>query len=234
MTRTEKLERAGDYVLGLMEGAEREAFEVDLQRDPELAGMVARLQSQLGALDDTAKGASDPALWHRIEARIATLPQQGTIGVPPAANENRKGWTARASVAASVVGALAIGFFAGTALPPRPAAPVVIAVLLDPNDASPGAIIEAFSDDSVRLVPLEDFEVPAGQVLEVWTLPDADTGPVSLGTLDMATDTRLAGPELPLPGDGQLYEITLEPAPRSPTGRPTGPILAKGFAKPPV
>ena len=68
----------------------------------------------------------------------------------------------------------------------------------------------------------------------VWTLPDADTGPVSLGTLGMAADTRLAGPELPLPGAGQLYEITLEPAPRSPTGRPTGPILAKGFAKPPV
>lgn len=234
MTRTEKLERAGDYVLGLMEGVERANFETEMRRDPELAGMVTQLQTRLRALDDTAEGASDPALWRRIEARIATLPQQHVGEAPPAANENRKGWASRAGIAASLVGALAIGFFAGTVLPPRPAAPVMIAVLLDPEDASPGAIIEAFSDDSVRLVPLEDFEVPSGRVLEVWTLPDADTGPVSLGTLGMAADTRLVGPELPVPGDGQLYEITLEPAPRSPTGRPTGPILAKGFAKPPV
>lgn len=86
----------------------------------------------------------------------------------------------------------------------------------------------------MRLVPLEDFEVPEGRVLQVWTLPDAETGPVSLGTLEGAADVRLAGPNLPLPADGQLYEITLEPAPGSPTGRPTGPILVKGFAKPPV
>jgi anti-sigma-K factor RskA len=40
----------------------------------------------------------------------------------------------------------------------------------------------------------------------------------------------LQGPQQPLPAGGQLYEITLEDAPRSATGRPTGPILVKGFA----
>lgn len=33
---------------------------------------------------------------------------------------------------------------------------------------------------------------------------------------------------------GQLYEITLEPSGGSPTGRPTGPIQVKGFAKSPL
>ncbi|WP_407815360.1 anti-sigma factor domain-containing protein, partial [Staphylococcus aureus] len=42
---------------------------------------------------------------------------------------------------------------------------------------------------------------------------------------------RLDGPALPTPRDNQLYEITLEQAGGSPTGRPTGPILAKGLAK---
>jgi hypothetical protein len=37
---------------------------------------------------------------------------------------------------------------------------------------------------------------------------------------------RLEG--LPAPGPNQLFEITLEPATGSPTGRPTGPILMKG------
>ncbi len=56
-------------------------------------------------------------------------------------------------------------------------------------------------------------------------------GPVSLGLVDGASSTRLDAPNLPRPKDAQLYEITLEPAGGSPTGRPTGPILAKGFAK---
>ena len=237
MTREEKLERAGDYVLGLIEGSERLAFEAAMQADAELAGAVERLAGQLHALDDTAEGTSDPALWQAIAARIATTPQERAVaGLPPAANENRPAssmfrW---AGLAASLVLSLGVGYFAGVSLQPPPARPTMIAVLLNEGDASPGAIIEAFGDDSVRIVPLELFEVPEGRVLEVWTLPDAETGPVSLGTLGTAEDMRLVGPDLPPPADGQLYEITLEPSPRSPTGRPTGPILVKGFAKPPV
>jgi anti-sigma-K factor RskA len=111
---------------------------------------------------------------------------------------------------------------------------VVIAVLLQSDGVTPAAIVEAFGDNSVHLVPLVDFDVPAGRVLQVWTLPDVETGPVSLGTLDRAREVQFPGPALPGPRDGQLYEITLEPSPGSPTGRPTGPILVKGLARPPV
>mgnify|MGYP000150023191 CR=1 FL=1 len=107
-------------------------------------------------------------------------------------------------------------------------------MLLDTGNAGPGAIVEAFADDTIRLVPLESFAVPAGKILQVWTLPDAQTGPVSLGTLADQGSVTLSGPDLPVPASGQLYEITLEPAPGSPTGRPTGPVLVKGFAKAPL
>jgi anti-sigma-K factor RskA len=36
--------------------------------------------------------------------------------------------------------------------------------------------------------------------------------------------------DLPSPATNQFFEITLEPAGGSPTGRPTGPILFKGNA----
>jgi anti-sigma-K factor RskA len=231
MTRTEQVERAGDYVLGLLEGAELEAFEAAMAADAELAATVARLQSRMTALDDTAIGTADPALWARIEAKVSALPQA------VAANENRKQrapvprW---AAVAASVVVGIGAGYFVGLSMPGDTIKPTMIAVLINEANASPGAIIEAFGDNSVRIVPLEQFSVPAGSVLQVWTLPDAETGPVSLGTLDGPLDTRLRGPDLPAPLDGQLYEITLEPAPGSPTGKPTGPILVKGFAKAPI
>ena len=231
MSREEKLERAGDYALGLMEGAERQAFEAELARDPELAAIAAGFAGKLQALDDTAVAEASPELWSRIEGRLGVAAQ-----LPPvAANTNTAPAAPRwAAMAASVMLALGLGYFGGQALTPSAPAPTMVAVLINEGDQSPGAIIEAFGDDSVRIVPLVDFAVPEGSVLQVWTLPDADTGPVSLGTLGAAAEMRLRGPDLPLPADGQLYEITLEPAPGSPTGRPTGPILVKGFAKAPI
>lgn len=230
MTREEQMARAGDYVLGLLDGAELAAFEAEMAADATLAALVARLATRMGSLDDTATGEADPALWARIDAKVAGLPP---IGAP--ANENRKRFSVPrwAAVAASIVIGIGAGYFAGISLP-GDAKPTMIAVLIDQSSASPGAIIEAFGDNSVHIVPLEQFEVPEGSVLQVWTLPNPETGPVSLGTLTGPLDTRLVGPELPAPTNGQLYEITLEPAPGSPTGRPTGPILVKGFAKAPV
>ncbi len=240
MTREEKLAIAGDYVLGLLEGDTRASFEADMTADPQLRALVDRIAEQMQALDDTVEplpvGAS---LWQGVEDRLGAQESQSPA-LPPdrrraaltqaqrPVGRRAAGWMA---MAASVVVAAGIGFAAGTALQPTPE-PVVIAVLINETTDAPGAIVEAFADDSVRIVPLEAFEVPEGRILEVWTLPDPATGPVSLGTFTSPRSIRLSGPQLPAPQSGQLYEITLEPAPGSPTGRPTGPILVKGLAQP--
>jgi anti-sigma-K factor RskA len=230
----------GDYVLGLMEPADALAFEAAMAADAELARAVAKLSEQFTALDDTAEPeAVSGALWGRIEAQLATVPQDAKV-VPlrpraKPAGSPRPTWQLL-PMAASVLVAAGVGYFAGWVNQPQPpaaTAPIVIAILLSETDQSPGAIIEAYADDRVRVVPLEAFEVPEGRVLEMWTLPDPATGPVSLGRFDSPQSIVLSGPDLPLPSAGQLYEITLEPAPGSPTGRPTGPILVKGLAQVP-
>lgn len=235
MTRDEKLALAGDYVLGLLTDAEREAFETAAAADAELSEIANALAERMQSLDATAPAIEyDSNLWHRIETRLDAAPRTAPSASVSALPLRRQPMARQyLPLAASVVVALGLGYLAGTLSSADPQ-PTVIAVLLNEADASPSVIIEAFADDSVRLVPLEAFAAPQGQVLQVWTLPDPQTGPVSLGTLGQAADLRLDGPNLPLPHAGQLYEITLEPAPGSPTGRPTGPILVKGFAKPPV
>lgn len=50
-----------------------------------------------------------------------------------------------------------------------------------------------------------------------------------MGLVDQARTVRLDLGKLPLPGENQLFEITLEPETGSPTGKPTGPILMKGL-----
>jgi anti-sigma-K factor RskA len=235
MISNEQRALAGEYVLGLLEGAELAAFEAQMAQQPHLSQLVDRLALQMQALDDTAAGEANPAQWAAIEARLADVPQLDAPAVGRAANRNTPKPLPRwVAMAASVVVGIGVGYLASQLQPVASPQPRVIAVLIDETDASPGAIIEAFADDSVHLVPLEDFDVPAGQVLQVWTKPNETIGPVSLGTLGTASDTRLRGPKLPQPVPGQLYEITLEPAPGSPTGKPTGPILVKGFAKAPI
>jgi anti-sigma-K factor RskA len=221
---------AGEYVLGLLEGAELERFERMMSREKALADEVAYWRARLGDLDATAAPqAASGELWRRIEASIgAERAAPVAVGRPWA----DRVWTSLgfwrgasfAGAAASVLLAVAVGLLAGRATPQ----PIIIAVL-QTDASSPGAIVEAFHDGSVVVVPLRDIEVPPGKALEVWTLWDKQRGPVSLGLLDRAERARFQTANLPARAD-QLYEITLEPATGSPIGRPTGPVLMKGLA----
>ena len=229
-------ERAGEYVLGLMEGAERTTFEQEMVADPELGRAVRQLAERMQLLDNTVQPATPRAsLWAAIEAQLDK--PSASVDAPPQPNVLQMRRQPRppawpVAMAASVLVAIGLGYWLGNIGPKAPQ-PVMVAVLVSEETLTPGAIVEAFDDDSIRLTPLEAFRVPEGRILEVWTLPDPETGPVSLGTLEKPRTIRLTGPDLPLPEPGQLYEITLEPAPGSPTGRPTGPILVKGFGKVP-
>lgn len=228
----QQMERAGEYVLDLLDAPAREAFEASMAADPVLSEGVARLQRHLQSLDDSAVPVAPSAgLWSTIERQLDTPEATPAKVIPLRATSLARGYNWRA-MAASVVVALGLGYVAGSYAPQTQ--PVMIAVLIDEGTMQPGAIVEAFADDSIRLQPLELFNVPEGKILQVWTLPDVATGPVSLGTFSDTRTIRLTGPNLPQPNSGQLYEITLEPSPGSPTGKPTGPILVKGFAKAPL
>lgn len=103
----------------------------------------------------------------------------------------------------------------------------MVAVLLtDTNIAA--AVVNTFADGRVELLPLQDIGVPQGGALEIWTLWDRAVEPRSVGLIDRARAVPFRLGNLPLGAD-QLFEITIEPATGSPTGRPTGPIVAKGL-----
>lgn len=225
---------AGEYVLGVLSEAEQDAVEARLATNGALRAAVKEARERFLELDLTATPAPVPAaVWEGIEQGLSAPQVQPTNVVPLRTKPARAGfWSgvATASLAASLLAAVAVGSQWQRLTAPQP---TVIVVLLDAQ-SKPGAIIEAFADDSVRVVPLENFNVPAGRVIQLWTLPDAKTGPVSIGLLPQLKDLKLTGPSLPKPKADQLYEFTLEPAGGSPTGKPTGPILVKGFAKLPI
>ena len=206
---------AAEYVLGLLTPDEAAALEYDLQEDTALRGKVRHLKERLHELDISAlPEAPSDDLWAKIEGkldetaseRVVDLQVRRPASPPPSGRDYWRGF-ATALIAASLLFAMMTGAF--FTLRPTPE-PIVIAVLLD-GEANPGVIVEAFGEDRVRIVPLVDISVPAGRALEVWTLPDPETGPVSLGLLPAAAEASLGGFDLPRPNAEQLYEITLEP-----------------------
>lgn len=226
---------AGEYALGLLDPVAARDVELRADRDPALAAAIAEWRARLIELDDAAPVvAPSTHLWTRIEG-LLDLPQ------PPVRPERRLSWLARlwsdvpTLRGLSVAGAAASVALATVAIVSQDAArrqPQIIAVLLS-GDQKPGAIVEVFADGSSYVAPLSDVTVPQDRIMQVWTLPDPATGPVSIGLLETDGSARLTPVSLPAPKPRQLYEITLEPAGGSPTGKPTGPILFKGFAERP-
>lgn len=223
-------------VTGLASEDEASAFEARLATEPAARAALSRARDRFLELDTSAAPvAPTPQLWARIES---DLDKGGHVESLAAHRARRAPERARAlsprgfwqGFAAASVAALVTGGLLWASLWPAP--PQLVVVLLD-AEARPVSLVEAYEGQRIRIVPLGAIEVPQGRTLQVWTLPDPATGPVSMGLLPSVTATTLTGPPLPPPKREQLYEITLEPSGGSPTGKPTGPIIGKGFAKAP-
>lgn len=233
-----------EVVLGLAEAADVARIEALAARDPEVAAKLERARQRFAPLDETAEELPIPdGFWARLEPELDAAPaadagpaaEIGDIGGDnvvelAAARTALARWRRRA-----LGGLAAAGLFAAvlgwSVLMPRD--PAVIAVLL--NDQGEAiALVEGRPDNTTRVTLLERPDVPSDQVMQVWTKPDADGLPVSLGLLTSGRSRTLTIEGLPEPSPQQLYEITFEPAGGSPTNLPTGPILGKGLAKEPV
>lgn len=224
---------ADDYVLGVLEPSDREWVENHRIRNEELKAAIAASTERFLPLDTSIQPVivSD-TLWQKIETQLSKDIPVASSARFVSANDNKAatGWrlAALSSVAASLVLAIGLGWSLT-----RSVEPLVVAVLLN-ETGQVQAVVEDFGNEYARVRLLNDFAVPTDKIIQVWTLPSQDLGPVSLGLLEGVHSAQLRGHDLPQPKAEQLYELTLEPSGGSPTGRPTGPILAKGFAKTPL
>jgi anti-sigma-K factor RskA len=220
---------ADEYVLGLLDPGDMAEIEEAMDRDPNLRAAVAISRDRLLPLDMALEPAVvGESLWQRIKSALPDHQIAGTPALIRPANKNRPlVWrnTAVGALAATILLAIGLAFSLM-----RNVEPVVVAVLVS-ETGEIRAIVEDFGNENAAVRVLSDFDVPNDKTIQVWTLPSREMGPVSLGLLKGVHSARLSGPELPAPQLDQLYELTLEQAGGSPTGRPTGPILAKGLAK---
>ncbi|MBZ9897862.1 hypothetical protein LB545_26435 [Mesorhizobium sp. BR1-1-6] len=80
---SDRIARAGDYVLGLMNDAERERAERDLEVDPAFRDAVVQLAERMHIFD-RAESAGGAERWRQITQRIGDLPQMRAVGLEDA------------------------------------------------------------------------------------------------------------------------------------------------------
>lgn len=231
---TERNSVAGEFVLGLLEGADRRAAEARLDRDPDFRAAVQDWQRHFAALDATAAPLTpSPALWDRLALGIQTKPAPSLVPRPVAPGLLARLWDAIGfwrpfGLAGALASVLFAVLFTNAALK-GPETPQLVAALAAP-DGRTVAIVNAYADGTVQFIPIDRVPLPEGRIMEVWTLQTRERGPVSVGRMDQARTVKLNLKGLSPAQVGHLFEATAEPPGGSPTGKPTGPVLMKGLA----
>lgn len=234
---------AADYVMGLLDGAGEAAAEMRLATDAAFAAQVSAWRERLSDFNATAEPvAPTPDLWKRIvestkKETISALPGARNAMLGATVWDNIRFWRAAGlagSFAALVFAIIAIGALTTSKELRRDlvalaqSKPIYVAILVNDATKEAGAVVNAFSNGRVELIPLKAIDVPPGRTLQVWTLWDRAVGPKSIGITGQSRTIQLNLESLPETVADQLFEITLEPEGGSPIGRPTGPILFKG------
>ncbi|WP_425997642.1 anti-sigma factor [Caulobacter sp. DWR1-3-2b1] len=225
---------AGEYVLGVLDAAERVQVQARIAAEPGFARAVQWWENHLTPLAADIKGVEPSAgLW----PRIANLIGEAT---KPSLWNNTRVWRGVS------VGAVALAAASVAALVMTPRAPPVPAVAPTPTPAAAEvALINDPTTSQTALVATLDhatnqliltpvsMKMPSQRDAELWIIPEGQK-PISLGVIPQDAPARIVVPA-GLRGVG-TYTATLavtdEPLGGSPSGDPTGSVRAAGkFAK---
>ena len=241
----ERDDMAADFVMGLLEPAEQAVAEKRIEADAAFAASVDAWRMRLADFDASAETVTpSAALWQRIATTTkkdvnSSLPGMRNAVLGATLWNNLGFWRATGlagSAAAMLFAVIAIGALTTSKELRRDlvalaqSKPVFVAVLVNDTTKEAGAVVNAFANGRVELIPLKDIDVPPGKTLQVWTLWDRAVGPKPIGLTGKSATLQLNLDQLPETVSNQLFEITLEPEGGSPIGKPTGPILFKGNA----
>jgi anti-sigma-K factor RskA len=234
---------AMDYALGALGRADRKAADLRLVGDPAFRALVEQWQGLLAPLDDaTAPVVPPAAVWAAIAAETtATVARPAMAPVPAPAKA--QGWWHNLALwrglglGAPVAAALAVVMLAPSdSLPGGAVDPVALAggpqlrATLAGADGKP-LLAAAFDPASgqVRFAPVAQSDTGAGKVPELWVI-EGNSPPRSLGIIDISAGSAHSIPRDRLAGvkQGAILAISIEPTGGSPTGTPTGPVIATG------
>lgn len=214
---------AAELALGVLDGDERAAALRRLVAEPAFAREVEQWRDHFGLLFAGVAEREAPAgLLPRVEAKIGGAREVAAI-------RPRNMWkpaALAASVAALVMTAVAFRPVP-VALTPVADSPIIAAMAA--ADGSQGQ--PALYDAATGMVKMPGpMAIPAGRSAQLWAI-HGDDPPIPLGTFKAigpgmyVAEAKMGAVILP----GTKLAISIEPIGGSPTGLPTGPVIASGL-----
>lgn len=216
---------AAERALGLLDGADlAEARRLEAA-DPAFAAAVARWSMRLVPLLDEVSPAEPSArTFAGIERRLPS-------------NDNLAGLRQRVrrwQIASGGLTAIAASLALILLTQPNPVSPVVeppqarapmVAVL----EGGPNRLVASWDGNkNVMVVPAVVSAAGRGHSHQLWMIPK-DGKPRSMGVMPEKPMRLIVEPETAVMlAEGATFAVSLEPAGGSPTGLPTGPVIASG------
>lgn len=216
---------AAEYVLGVLSVEERQALVRRIETDAGFARLIEAWEERLSSLNAGYDQVTPPAsVKHALDARL--FGREAGVGARPGLLQSLAFWRglAVASLAALVIA-------------------IAIPLLRPTTTTSDARLIASLAGDKTDVRYLAAYDASAGQIglshlagdraagrdFELWIIKGNEP-PVSLGVIPAGGSVHLAvtPAHRALIGSGALFAISLEPRGGSPTGRPTGPVVASG------
>jgi anti-sigma-K factor RskA len=232
---------AAEYVLGVLTVEERREVESRLLHEPALARNVVDWEERLGPLADEVRPVAAPsAAWLRIEAALdgsalpVARPVRARARTPAAApaNDGESLWQSVVfwrtfSLGSATLAALSIAALTYVQILPAPRAPMM--ATLGGATGMPNFVAAIGSGGRDVFVVPASLLTADQRAVELWLIPAGDR-PHSLGLMAPGQAVRLTvPPELAERiTDAATLAVSLEPPGGSPTGQPTGPVVATG------
>lgn len=217
---------AAEYVLGVLGAEDRRAAEFRMAAEPKFAAEVAFWEARLGGLAEQVSPVVPPAkVWAGIEDRLSAslAPERVRAGF-----WNSLAFWRTFAIASAGLAAASMAGLVYLANVPSFGPPLLAQLNAESGQASFVAAVNK-EGDSLTVVPAALLTGNEQKAFELWLIPPGDK-PHSLGLIDPAKPVRITVPETLLPkvNKDAVLAVSVEPPGGSPTGQPTGPVIANG------
>lgn len=219
--RSDDVTLTGEYALHLMGAAERRAFESRLSSEPALRQLLAEWNEQLVSLSDEIMPQTPPP---QLKGRIERVLFADTSG------RQQKSSIWRIFLGAGVAAVLAVAVLLVLPQVERPDAFVPSFTAEVAAEDGSLVVLASYSPEANTLrIDRQTGAALPGRTLQLWLIAQGAPAPVSLGVLPQDPVLEITVPDA-LEGaiSGGTLAISDEPLGGSPTGAPTGAVLAVG------
>lgn len=221
--------RYAEYVLGVLDAEARAAVEREMVESDAAAAAVAFWRRRLLPLAaEIADLEPPPRLWQRIRSDLR-LDAPVRDGRPAGLRGNAHLWRRLSFAAATVAAACIVALILVVRRPATPSVPYMASTLAETSGNIGWTATMDIRNARIIIVPAAPQSLAAGRAPELWLIPKGEK-PIAIGMISTTVPITLplGRALLHQVGPTAVLAVSVEPPGGSPTGQPTGPVIATG------